>query len=148
MVLAKARERDAFVCGRPGHGAKDCKFNRGKGKAQGMGKAKNTQPDKKSPAKFERECRHCGRKRLAEAKDKKDRAVDGAPSTATVAVVEDTEVIDEAEIFGNCSDDENNRDDTGEARVLSVQGNDKPVDAEFLPLDSACEEHACPWNFC
>ena len=38
-------------------------------------------------------------------------------------------------------------DDTNEAWVLSVEGNDKPVDAEFLPLDSACEEHTCPWNF-
>ena len=26
-------------------------------------------------------------------------------------------------------------------------GNNKPADAEFLPLDSACEEHTCPWNF-
>ena len=39
---------------------------------------------------------------------------------------------------------ENNRDDTSEAWVLSVEGNDKPVDAEFLPLD---EEHTCRWNF-
>ena len=31
--------------------------------------------------------------------------------------------------------------------VLSVEGNNKPVDAEFLPLDTACEEHTCPWNF-
>ena len=38
------------------------------------------------------------RKRLAEAKDKKVHAVYGAPSTATVAAVEDTEVIDEAGI--------------------------------------------------
>ena len=22
-----------------------------------------------------------------------------------------------------------------------------PADAEFLPLESACEEHTCPWNF-
>ena len=42
------------------------------------------------------------------------------------------------------SDDQNNRDDTSEAWALSVEGNDKPVDAEFLPLDSACEEHTCP----
>ena len=39
-------------------------------------------------------------------------------------------MIDEAGIFGDCTDDENNRDDTSEARVLSVEGNDKPVDAE------------------
>ena len=44
------------------------------------------------------------------------------------------------------SDDENNGDDTSEAWVLSVEGGDKPVDAELLPLDSACEEHTCPWN--
>ena len=31
--------------------------------------------------------------------------------------------------------------------VLCVEGGNKPVDAEFLPLDSACEEHTCPWNF-
>ena len=28
-----------------------------------------------------------------------------------------------------------------------MEGNNKPGDAEFLPLDSACEEHTCPWNF-
>ena len=26
-------------------------------------------------------------------------------------------------------------------------GKDKPMDAEFFPLNSACEEHTCPWNF-
>ena len=67
--------------------------------------------------------------------------------TATVAAVEDTEVINDAGMCGDCSDDENNRDDTSEALVLSVEGNDKPVDAEFLPFDSACEEHTCPRNF-
>ena len=45
MVLAKAREEGCFVCGRPGHVAKDCKFNQAKGKAQGKGKAKNTPTD-------------------------------------------------------------------------------------------------------
>ena len=60
---------------------------------------------------------------------------------------EDTEVIDEAEIFGLCSDDEVNGVDTCEAWVLSVEGNNKPADAEFLPLDSACVEHTCPLNF-
>ena len=81
------------------------------------------------------------RKRLAEAKDKKVHAVDGTPSIATVAAVEDTEVIDGAGIATSsdgpdCSDDENNGDDTSEAWVLSVEGGDKPVDAELLPLDS------------
>ena len=118
--------------------AKDCKFNQAKGKGQGKGKTKNTSTDKNTPAKFEGECRHCGkkghkwadcRKRLAEAKGKKVHAVDGAPSTATVAAVEETEVIDEAGICGDCSDDENNRVDTSEAWVLSVEGNDEPVDA-------------------
>ena len=98
------------MCGRPGYAAKDCKFHQAKGKAQGKGKAKNTPPDKNTPAKFEGECRHCGkkghtwaecRKRLAEVKDKKVHAVDGTPSTATVAAVEDTEVTDEA---GICRD--------------------------------------------
>ena len=37
--------------------------------------------------------------------------------------------------------------DSCEAWVLSVEGNNKPVEAEFLPLDSACEEHTCLWNF-
>ena len=37
--------------------------------------------------------------------------------------------------------------DNSEAWVLSVEGNNKPVDAEFLPIDSACEEHTFPWNF-
>ena len=97
--LAKAKATGCFVCGRPGHAAKDCKLNQGKGKGQGKGKSKSTTTDKNSPAKFEGECRHSGkkghkwadcRKRLAEAKDKKVHAVDGAPSTATVAAVEDT----------------------------------------------------------
>ena len=67
---------------------------------------------------FDGECRHCGkkghkwadcRKRLAEAKDEKFHAVVGALSS-TVAAVEDTEVIDEASIRGDCSDEEDNRD--------------------------------------
>ena len=106
---------------------------------QGKEKAKSTSTDKNTPAKFESECRHCGKKghkwadcgkRLAEAKDKKVHAVDGAQSTATVAAVEDTEVFDEAGICGDCSNDEDNRVDTDEAWVLSVKCNDKPVDAE------------------
>ena len=59
----------------------------------------------------------------------------------------DTEVIDEARICGDWSDDEDDGVDTSEARVLSVEGHNKPVDAKFLPLDSTCEEHTCPWNF-
>ena len=59
----------------------------------------------------------------------------------------DTELIDEAGICGDWSDDENDRVDTSEAWVLGVEGINKPVDAEFLPLDSACEEHTCPRNF-
>ena len=52
------------------------------------------------------------------------------------------EEIDEAGICDDWSDDEDNRVDTDEAWVLSVEGDNKPVDAaEFLPLDSACEEH-------
>ena len=115
--------------------------------------------DKNSPTKFEGECRHFGkkghkwadrRKRLAEAKDKKVHAVDGAPgvpSTATVEAVDDTGGIDEAGICGCWSDDNDSGVDTSEAWVLSVDGSDIPADAEFLPLDSACEEHTCPWNF-
>ena len=104
--VGKGKGKGCFVCGRPGYAAKDCKFNQARGKGQGKGKTKSTSTDKNTPAKFE-ECRHCGknghkwadcRKRLAEAKDKKVHAVDGAPSTATVAAVEDTEVIDEAGI--------------------------------------------------
>ena len=105
-AVGKGKGKGCFVCGRPGHAAKDCKFNQAKGKAQGKGKAKNAQPDKNTPAKFEGECRHCGkkshkwadcRKRLAEPKAKKVHAVGEAPSTATVAAVEETEVNDEAE---------------------------------------------------
>ena len=66
--------------------------------------------------------------------------MDGTPTTATVAAVEDTEEIDEAGICGDLVD-------TSEAWVLSAKGDIKTVDAEFLPLDSACEEHTCPWNF-
>ena len=61
------------------------------------------------------------------------------PSTATVAAVQDTEEIDEAGICG-----EDNGVDTSEEWVLSVEGNNKPVYAEFLPLDSPCEGHTCP----
>ena len=129
-AVGKGKGKGCFVC-------KDCKFNQAKGKAQGNGKAKNTPLDKNTPAKFEGECRHCSkkgrkwtdcRKRLAEAKNEKVPAIGEAPSTATVAAVEETEVIDGAGICGKSS-------------------NNKPVDAEFLPLDSACEEHTCPSNF-
>ena len=82
---------------------------------------------------------------LAEVKDKKVHAVDGMPSTATVAAVEATEVIDEARICGPMM--RTTELTPPEAWVLSVEGNNKPVEAEFLPLDSACEEGTCPWNF-
>ena len=84
---------------------------------------------------------------------KKDHAVDGAPSTATVAAVEDTKEMDEAGICESWSDDDDSRVDNSEAWVLSVEGNNMPVDAkflpfntEFLPFNSAFEEHICPWN--
>ena len=51
-----------------------------------------------------------------------------SPSTATVAAVEETEVIDEAGISGDRSDEKNDSDDGNEAWVLSVEGNDKPSD--------------------
>ena len=86
-------------------------------------------------------------KRLADPKDKKVHAVDGAASSATVAVVEDTGETDEAGLCGSWSDDDDSGVHTSEAWVLSVEGNNIPADAEFLPLDSACEEHTCPWNF-
>ena len=96
----KGKGKGCFVCGRPGHAAKDYRLNQGKGKGQANGKGKGT-PDKNSPAKFEGECRHGGKKghkwadygtRLAEAKNKKVHAVkaEETPSTATVAAVEDT----------------------------------------------------------
>ena len=31
--------------------------------------------------------------------------------------------------------------------MMRTTERDQPVYAEFLPLDSACEEHTCPWNF-
>ena len=92
-AVGEGNGKGCFVCARPGHAAKDCKFNQAKGKGQSKGMTKTT-TDKNSPAKFEGERRHCGkkghkwadcRKRLAEAKDKKVHAVDGAPSSATVA---------------------------------------------------------------
>ena len=99
-------------------------FNQGNGKDQGKGKTKSTVTDKNSPAKFEGECRHFGkkghkwevcRKRLAEGKDKKVHAVDGPPSNATVAAVEDTGEIDEAGICGCWSDDDDSGIDASEA---------------------------------
>ena len=47
----------------------------------------------------------------------------------------------EAGICESWSDDDDSGVDTSEAWFLSVEGNDKPADAEFLSLDSACEEH-------
>ena len=97
-AVGKVKGKGCFVCGRPGHAAKDCKFNQAKGKAQDKGKAKCAPPDKNTPAKFEGECRHCGkqghkwaecRKRLAEVKDKKVHSVEGTSSNATVAAVEE-----------------------------------------------------------
>ena len=61
-AVGKGKGTGCFVCGRPGHAAKDCKFNQAKCKAQGKGKAKSAPPDKNSPAKFEGECRQ--RRRL------------------------------------------------------------------------------------
>ena len=101
-AAGKGKGKGCFVCGRPGHVAKDW-LNQCKGRAKGKEGARLT----RKPAKFEGACRHCGkkghkwadcRKRLAEAKDmKKVHAVgtDGTPSTATVAAVEDTGEIDE-----------------------------------------------------
>ena len=129
-AVGKGKGKGRFVCGRPGHAAKECKFNQAKGKAQSKSKAKNAQPDKNTPAKFGSECRHCSKKghkwadcqkRLAEAKDKKVRAVGEAPSAATVAAVGETEVIDETGISCDCSDEENNSDDGNEAWILSVE---------------------------
>ena len=57
-AVGKGKGKGCFVCGRPGHAAKDYKFNQAKGKA----KARNTPPDKNTPAKCEGECRHCGKK--------------------------------------------------------------------------------------
>ena len=75
----KGKTKGCFVCKRPGHAAKECRLNQGKGEGQANGKGKGT-PDKKGR-----------RKLLAEAKNKKVHAVGtGDPSTATVAAVEDT----------------------------------------------------------
>ena len=51
-AVGKGKGKGCFVCGRPGHAAKDCKLNQGEGKGQPKGKAKST-TDKNSPAKFE-----------------------------------------------------------------------------------------------
>ena len=76
-----------------GNAAKDCRLNQGKDKGQSKGQRKST-TDKSSTAKIEGECRHHDKKghrwadcwkRLAEAR------TDGAPSTASVAAVEDAE---------------------------------------------------------
>ena len=144
------KTKGCFVSGRPGHAAKDCKLNQGRGKGQTNGKGKGTL-DKHSPAKFEGERHHCGKKghkwtdcqmRLAEATNKKVHAVgtEEAPSTATVAAVEDTGEIDEE----GWPDDDT---DTAEIWVFSVEDDDTPADGKFLPLDSACEEHTCLWSF-
>ena len=113
--VGKGKGKGCFVCGRPGHAAKDCKFNQAKGKKP-RARASQRVPrlTRTVPAKFEGECRPCGKNghKWAEAKDKKVHAVGGAPSTATVAAVEDTGEIDEAGICGEWSDDEDNRVNT------------------------------------
>ena len=122
-AVGKGKGMGCFVCGRPGPAAKDCKLNQSEGKGQTKGKAKST-TDKNSPVNFESECRRDGkkghtwadcRKRLAEAKAKKVHAIEGAPSTVTVAAVEDTGEIDEAGICGCWSDDDDSSMDTAEA---------------------------------
>ena len=76
-AVGKGKGKGCFVCGRLGHAAKDCKFNQANGKTQGKGKAKNTPLDTNTPAKFEGECRHCGKKgqvgRLSEALGRSER---------------------------------------------------------------------------
>ena len=151
--LAKAGERDASCADVAAMQRKTASSIKVKCKVHSEEKQRNT-TDKNSPAKFEGGCRHCGKKgqkwadcwkRLAEAKDKKVHAVDGAPSTATVAAVEDRREIDE-----ECEcwpDDDDSGTDTSEAWVLSLEDNNIPADAEFLPLDSAYEEHTFSWNF-
>ena len=62
-----------------------------------------------------------------------------------MAAVEDTGEIDE-----ECEcwpDDDDSGTDTSETWVLSVEGNNMTVDAEFLPVGSACGGHTCPWSF-
>ena len=61
-AVGKGKGKGFLVRGRPGHAAKDCKLNQGKGKGQSIGKSKSTTTDKNSLAKFEGECRHCGKK--------------------------------------------------------------------------------------
>ena len=145
LAKEKGKTKGCFVCGRPGHAAKDCRFNQGKGKGQANGKGKGA-PDKNSPAKFEGECRHCGkkghkwadcRKRLAEAKNKKLHAVrtEEAPSTATVAAVDDTGEFDgESELDDDA--------DIPKACVFSVENKDMATDAEFTcPLSFSAGGH-------
>ena len=142
MQSVGARERDASCADVPATQRKTANLTKPRARPRARAN-RRTPPDKNTPAKFEGECRHCGkkghkwadcRKRLTEVKDKKVHVVGETPSTATVAAVEETVVIDETRISGDCSDDENNSDDGNEAWVLSVEGNDKPA-------------HTCPWNF-
>ena len=61
--VEKGKGKGCFVCGRPSHAAKDCKFNQARDKDQSKGKTKTIQTDKNSPVKFEGQCRHCDKKR-------------------------------------------------------------------------------------
>ena len=61
--VGKGKGKGCFMCGRPGHAAKDCNFNQATDKGQGKGMTKSTSTDKNTPAKFAGECRHCGKKR-------------------------------------------------------------------------------------
>ena len=123
-----------------------CSEEGSQGKGQNKGKSKST-TDKKSPANFEGECCHCGKKGHKWDDWQKRNTRKSSPSAATVAAVEDAGEVDEAGVCGSWSDDDDSGADVSEAKVLSVECNNMPADAEFLPFDSACEEHTCPWNF-
>ena len=59
--VGKGKGEGRFVHERRGRAAKDCKLNQAKGKGKSKGMSKST-TDKNSPAKFEGECRHTGKK--------------------------------------------------------------------------------------
>ena len=76
-AVGKGKGKECFVCGRPGHEAQDCRA-----RVKERWRARLTRT---VPPSFEGECRHYARKRhksancwkrLADAKDKKDHAVD------------------------------------------------------------------------
>ena len=74
------------------------------------------------------------------------KATNGWTAGSVWQTLGDTRDFDQAGICGSSSDDDSGVD-TSLKHGFCVEGNMMSVHDELLPLDSACEEHTCPWQF-